>query len=150
MIRSIDADLSKFAFIDLGCGKGKAVLLAGELPFRQIIGVELWPNLVKTATKNWDMYRGGPRKCKSIQLSCMDAVEFDLPPEPSIYYLFSPFPRAVLQRVLDNIRRSLAAAPRELYIIYNDAEFRHLMDNSRFLELIKGNSRYAIYKASQA
>src|ERR1035437_3134747 len=41
MLRQLSVDYSKFVFIDFGCGKGKALLLAAELPFQQIIGIEL-------------------------------------------------------------------------------------------------------------
>ena len=33
----------EFTFIDVGCGKGRALLLASEFPFRRIVGVELSP-----------------------------------------------------------------------------------------------------------
>src|SRR5947209_2929304 len=41
--------VEEYTFIDIGCGKGRAVLLATELPFREVIGVELSPALVETA-----------------------------------------------------------------------------------------------------
>ena len=34
------APVSEFSFVDLGSGMGRAVLLASELPFREIVGVE--------------------------------------------------------------------------------------------------------------
>ena len=36
----IREELSRFTFVDIGCGKGRALLLAEEYDFREIIGVE--------------------------------------------------------------------------------------------------------------
>src|ERR1039458_5531073 len=43
------APIEEFSFIDVGAGMGRAVLLAAELPFRQVEGVELNPTLVGVA-----------------------------------------------------------------------------------------------------
>src|SRR6202012_4517788 len=37
------APIDDFTFIDIGAGMGRAVLLASETPFRQVLGVELHP-----------------------------------------------------------------------------------------------------------
>src|SRR5579863_10298253 len=44
--------IEEFAFIDLGAGMGRAVLLASEMPFREVIGVELNPTLARIARRN--------------------------------------------------------------------------------------------------
>ena len=43
-------------FIDLGCGKGRAVLLASEYPFAHVIGVEIAPQLHRIAVENVARY----------------------------------------------------------------------------------------------
>ena len=40
-----ELDPSQLTFLDLGCGKGRAVLMASELPFREVLGVDLSPEL---------------------------------------------------------------------------------------------------------
>jgi hypothetical protein len=39
-LNNVSVDLC--TFLDLGCGKGRALLVASELPFRDIMGVELF------------------------------------------------------------------------------------------------------------
>jgi hypothetical protein len=41
-----------YTFVDLGCGKGRALLVASEFPFNAIIGVELNPALATIAERN--------------------------------------------------------------------------------------------------
>jgi len=147
MLRQIKADLSKFVFIDFGCGKGKALLLASRLPFRQIIGIELWPELFSVAEKNLKIYRG-KRRCKDTRLHQMHASEFTIPSEPGIYYFYDPFHEEVMRKVLDNMRRSLEAAPRESYVVYCEPERPDILDQSGFLTLLKRTPHFSVYKAS--
>src|SRR3990172_4635695 len=41
-----------YSFVDIGAGKGRALLLASELPFRKVIGVELSAELAAIAQDN--------------------------------------------------------------------------------------------------
>lgn len=47
--------VEQYRFIDLGCGKGRAVLLASRMTFRDVVGVELHPELAAVAQVNLDM-----------------------------------------------------------------------------------------------
>jgi hypothetical protein len=147
MLRRLDVDYSSFVFIDFGCGKGKVLLLAAELPFKQIIGIELSSKLFRVAENNLRNYLG-PRTCNAVQLVCMDASEYGIPEERAIYYFYNPFTAEVMTPVLENIRRSLAATPRETYVVYFNHVLKSLLDESGFLTPIKHTSLYSIYRAS--
>src|ERR1700733_6367017 len=49
----------RFSFVDVGSGKGRALLLAMDYPFREILGVELSPELDRIARANVARYTGG-------------------------------------------------------------------------------------------
>ena len=51
------APIDEFAFVDVGAGMGRAVLLASELSFREVVGVELNPALARIARKNVGAWR---------------------------------------------------------------------------------------------
>ena len=152
MLRQLDVDYSRFVFVDFGCGKGKALLLAAELPFKQIIGVELSPKLLGIAESNLKSYISKTRKSNIFQLACMDAAEYQVPREPAVYYFYYPFQAQVMCKVMEGLRSSLAAAPREAYVMCYSLppEVRRIVDNSGFLMPIKQTSHYSIYKASGA
>src|SRR5258708_2654765 len=40
MMAGLQLPVSDYAFIDLGCGKGRALILAAQYPFARVIGVE--------------------------------------------------------------------------------------------------------------
>ena len=48
--------ISRYTFVDVGAGKGRAMLVASELPFRQVIGIELNPAMAAIAQRNLDIW----------------------------------------------------------------------------------------------
>lgn len=100
--------------IDIGCGKGGALIALAALPFREIAGVEISPELVKIAESNF-------RKLglERIRLHCADAADFTELDAFSYVYLFNPFPWVVMRSVIQNLMDSLTRNPRRVTIIYH-------------------------------
>lgn len=104
-------------FLDYGCGKGRAVVVAATRPFRRVIGVDLVEPLCEVARGN---VRRAARhfRCRDVEVVAADATQYRLPDDVSVVYLYNPFwddtLRAVQQRILD----SLQASPRRLRILY--------------------------------
>src|SRR5258706_1122372 len=118
ILKSLPVRYERFAFVDLGSGKGAALLYASELPFKKIIGVELSPGLHRIAERNIAGYRGERTRCGDVKSVCADAAAYVLPPEPTILFLFNPFRGRTLETVAGNIQSSLRAQPREAFVIY--------------------------------
>ena len=108
-------------FVDFGSGKGRMVLLAAERPFRRIIGVEFSAQLHDVALENLRGALPG-LKCREVELILADATQWKVPDEATILFFFNPFHGEVLAKVFDNIRRSLAEAPRKITIVYVRSE----------------------------
>src|SRR6185295_51974 len=51
-------DPRQYSFIDFGCGKGRALVLAAEHGFKRIIGIEFASSLYELAAHNIAIYRG--------------------------------------------------------------------------------------------
>jgi len=116
------APIEDFSFIDIGAGMGRAVLLAAELPFRQVVGVELNPTLVRIARKNVSIWRSAGRERSPIKIINMDAAEFPLPTGPCLAFLFNPFGATVMRRLLKTWKRNLREQPQPLDLIYVNNE----------------------------
>ena len=118
---AVGGDPSGYTFVDLGSGKGRAVLVASQRPFRRAIGVEVRPRLHAAALRNLAAFagRGGPR-CP-IELLCGDAAQQPLPAGPLVLFLFNPFPAgtllAVLRRVRDRDSRLVYVNPVEAPVV---------------------------------
>ena len=64
-IAALGIDFPQYTFIDLGCGKGRALLIAAQFPSARF-AVRLAPALHAVAEKNIAVYRG-PRRCCDVQ-----------------------------------------------------------------------------------
>ncbi len=122
-----------FTFVDLGCGKGRALLLASRHPFQQILGVELDPALAAIAQTNLRAFHAPWQQCHSLTVLHADATTVDLPLTPLLLYLYHPFLAPALTRVLRRLERSLRRHPRELWLVYINPEAAHVLRSFPFL-----------------
>ena len=134
------------SFIDVGAGMGRAVLLAAELPFRQVVGVELNPTLMRIARRNLTVWRAARRAQAPMKMVCGDAVEFRLPVGPCLAFLFNPFGAPVMRRLLAAWKKTLPKTPTglvaQLDILYvNNEQERILEQQSGFARLFLGQIR---------
>lgn len=141
----IDADFHDFIFVDLGSGKGRTLLMASDHPFRRILGVELLPALHALALENIGKYKSESQKCFSVESICADATEFSFPAEPTVLYLFNPFPEAGLRRVIANLEQSLRDHPRQVYVLYHNPLLEHVLAESTILHKIDGTHQYSMH-----
>jgi SAM-dependent methyltransferase len=114
-----------FSFIDLGCGKGRTLIVAAKLGFKQVIGVEFAQELVEIARRN--LTRMQITNATVVQA---DAGEYRFPDGDIVVYLFNPFSDEVAQKVVSNLRE---AAFKRLYVIYAAPECAAVFDESGFL-----------------
>jgi len=139
------SDFHDFVFIDLGSGKGRTLLMASDYPFRRIVGVELLPALHQAAQENLSKHRGESQKCFALESICADATEFVFPAEPTVLYLFNPFPESGLRRMMANLEQSLREHPRSVYVLYHNPLPEHVLSGSAALSKIGGTHQYSIY-----
>jgi SAM-dependent methyltransferase len=118
LINGLDIEYRDFTFLDLGSGKGRALLVASRFPFRRIVGIELSPQLSAVATDNIAKFSAAWQQCRDIEACIGDATAIDYPAGPLVLYLYNPFLGPVLKRCLHNLARSLADEPREVHLIY--------------------------------
>src|SRR5262249_25004484 len=52
MMAAVPIDYGEFIFVDAGCGKGRALMLASFFNFKKIIGIEFSEQLVEIAKQN--------------------------------------------------------------------------------------------------
>jgi len=127
MVGALDLDWERFVFIDLGSGKGRALLLASQFPFKKIIGVEFVPELSAAAMANIAKFNPPWRRCKEIESINEDAAKFEYPPDPLVVYVYNPFLSPVLKKCLKHLSSSIEKEPREVYLIYGNPVFERLV-----------------------
>jgi SAM-dependent methyltransferase len=105
-------------FLDLGCGKGRPLLVATEFHFAAIIGVELSPTLSRIARRNADVFSRVHPDRGPIVVVVGDALVHELPAEKLVIFLYNPFHRPLIAQLLRRLESSLETISRELYIVY--------------------------------
>ncbi|MEO8870832.1 MAG: class I SAM-dependent methyltransferase [Granulicella sp.] len=138
--------IGQYTFVDIGAGKGRGLLVASELPFRQVVGVELNPAMAEVARRNIDLWQaahaGDPTAMllAPLQMIEQDALEFDLPNSPTLLFLFHPFEAPVLKALLRRIETHYAHRPGELDLLYVNAECADVFEkNPAFTRLWHGS-----------
>ncbi|MGH2979206.1 MAG: class I SAM-dependent methyltransferase [Solirubrobacterales bacterium] len=119
-------------FADFGSGKGPAVLVAATFPFRRALGVEISDDLTRSAQRNLERSRMRPR-AESVEFVTADVLEYEIPDDLSVVYLYNPFTGLLFARFLERLLRSLERRPRPLRLVYNyPFEHNHVIASGRF------------------
>jgi D-alanine-D-alanine ligase len=135
-----------YSFIDLGAGMGRGLLLTAEMPFREVIGVELNPELACIAEKNVAAWRALGRARCPLRVLNQDATEFEFPGDPCVLFLFNPFGPTVLRRLIRRIESVFRDRPGEIDLLYvNHEQEGVLARNSGFVRVFGGD----LYKSAE-
>lgn len=95
--------VSDYTFVDLGCGKGRVVMLASELPFAASLGVELNPTLAAIAEANLALWSKYPHACSNLEIIQSDVLNLAYPVGATLLYLFNPFDEQIVRGLAERI-----------------------------------------------
>jgi hypothetical protein len=118
---SLPRNLDGYAFIDIGSGKSRTLLLASRYPFATIVGVEFARELVEIARTNIERFRNSSQKCRALSVVEADAASYEFPESPLVVYFYNPFSKDVFDIVLGNLVSSLERHPRDCFLIYGSS-----------------------------
>lgn len=134
------------AFVDVGAGMGRALLLAREYPFRQILGIELSPALAEIARRNLTAVRDLPGRCRDVRLVRADARRRRFPRGPLVAFLFNPFDGEALGAVLDRIAERGDAGSE--WILYHTPVHADLLE-ARGYRLVAELAESRVYRSAE-
>lgn len=111
-------DYGAFTFVDLGSGKGAAILAAAEFDFRRIMGVEFSRDLHAISVENVRRYQQRHGVKSEVEILNMDVRDFVFPEDEMVVYAFNPFEADLLHEVVMKLAASYDAAPRRIVLVY--------------------------------
>jgi SAM-dependent methyltransferase len=126
--------LDNFAFVDLGCGKGRALLVASEFPFKEIVGVEFLPQLAEFGRSNVAVVGKRFPQRVPIRIVTGDATTFPMPAGDFVVFLYNPFGEDLISRVVSNIETAIHESTRSVFVVYYNPIYGHCFDASRSLK----------------
>ena len=115
--------------LDVGCGKGGAMITMSKYGFARVDGVEISPRLAATAEKHL-----ARAKVANASVFCCDAADFKDYDPYTVLYMYHPFGDVVLREVLSNVAASLARRPRRLTLLYRNPMHHELVIQAGFCQ----------------
>jgi len=138
---------SHFVFLDLGSGRGRAVLMAAESRFKRCIGVEFSKAMHSLAENNLQAFCSKIEESPPVEFHLLDVSDFSLPTEDTVCFLYNPFGPRVMEKVLANVKASLQAHPRSFYLIYRNPVLAAQIESGDLFAPVIRRQSYIVYRA---
>jgi SAM-dependent methyltransferase len=121
-------------FLDIGCGKGRAMCVAAHYGAKKITGIDFSKDFCIAAEKNMAAAR---QHFPLMQYTIInnDAFYYDIPEDVDGIFLFNPFDEIILDGVVERILESYETTPRKLTIIYVNPLYKEVFTEAGFKEV---------------
>jgi SAM-dependent methyltransferase len=124
-------DVRNKRFIDIGCGKGRPMLVATEFPFREVLGCDLAEPLVEVANANATIIARRFPQRTAMRAYAQNALDMQLPAGELVVFLFNPFGAAIMTQLLRKLEADLDARRlTHLTVVYIYPICAHVFDGS--------------------
>lgn len=118
-LAEMGVDYSKTAYIDVGSGMGRCLLLASDYPFSRVIGVEISSHLHEIAQNNIKIYKGEKQQCTNITSVCEDVLTFEIPTEETVvFYFYEPFSEVIFNQLHEKLARHIEKTQQKIILIF--------------------------------
>ena len=145
VLRNLDIEYEDFTFIDLGSGKGRAVITASQFSFRRIVGVEYSGKLCNFARQNVANLPDNNKRCHIIDIINADAAGFEIPEDPLVIFLYNPFGKQVMQHIVQNVSYSYHNHKRRIIVLYLNPLFAESWDKADFVHEIERTKEMVVF-----
>jgi len=125
---------AKNHFLDIGCGKGRALCIAAYHGFKKISGVDFSATFCADAIENLQRIttkKNGFQQCIVHE----NILHYQIPADVDCLFLFNPFDEKLVLHLVNDIKRSLQINPRSMYIIYANPLYIQLFFNEGFEQI---------------
>ena len=121
------------SILDIGCGCGRPLIVANEVGFLNLYGVDISEKLIERCNSNLEKL-----KIKS-QLTCCDSIDYKIPNMDLVVFLFNPFSE---ERVC-SIVRELQARKEKYLLIYQNPKYSNCFPSSPVYRYL--NRHFGLY-----
>ena len=124
-------DIREYGFVDIGCGKGRPLLVASAMPFQRLLGIEISPALGAVAQANAAVMARRFPGLPAIQIEIGDATAALMPGPRVVCFIYHPFDASLLSALLGNLERQLQAGLEHVFLVYYNPIHGSVIDSSR-------------------
>lgn len=134
-------DPAASTFLDLGCGKGRALVIAAEFGYCKVIGVELSAKLASNA--RWNIRK---LRLDNVDVIQGDASKVDFSAPNLTLFMYNPFGEEVMRLVATNI---IASSQPPEHIIYFNPLCSASLEAMPMYELMAEDAFYKIWRLKE-
>lgn len=102
--------------VDLGCGKGKVLLVAAECGMNRVRGVEFAHELCEIARANWRRFQAKTHSTCEAEIVEADVAAYPFRADETLFFVFNPFDESILAQMMANLAASARATPRRVFL----------------------------------
>jgi len=134
-------NVKDYTFVDLGCGKGRATIVAAEFQFSEVIGVEIDPNLAQIAHSNASLYSMWLKSTKAsdnfypssrmIKIVEADATKFRPQGNNVVFFCYHAFGDELMSEFVENLNEDLGKTIEHCFFVYYNPVGGYHFDASR-------------------
>lgn len=121
---------SECDFIDYGAGKGRIVMLAMEMGFRSVVGVELSAKLCDIAEANVARFAIQHDTMPAARIVRGDATHFTPGGRHIVAYFYNPFDAFVMAEVREKLEAARRNGTARVTVIYVNSEHHHVFGDA--------------------
>jgi len=151
MLRAVPVPLDSYTFVDVGSGKGAAVLMASEFPFKSLIGVELSPALMADAKRNVQRFNTSTGRSIAPEWFEGDFFQWTPPKQACLYFFNNPFPPDLTLTALQHLEKILSADGFPVLMVFRKAPSSsgNYLHHSSFWTPLRLAPYWRVYAANQ-
>jgi SAM-dependent methyltransferase len=137
MLEKMLSEVNQFpnnkSFLDIGCGKGRAMVVAAHYGFNKIRGIDISKKFCEEAKENFDSVKDKfPGVDFKVELQ--DAFYYKIPIDVTVIFIFNPFDEVIMSGVVENILISQEKNPRTIYVVYINPLYESLFLENQFVK----------------
>jgi SAM-dependent methyltransferase len=125
-------------FVDLGCGKGRACIIAAEYGFERVTGVELVGEFCTTARENAERCHPPSGSRSPIVILQMDVFDYCVGCDDDVFFMYRPFSETFLSKILSTLTERARAQQKRIVVIYAE----RVAKPSNYSQLLTGDDAF--------
>ena len=121
-------------FLDIGCGKGRAMCIAAHYNFQQVTGIDFSKEFCEAAISNLEKTKV---TFPSLQYKVInnDAFYYEIPRDADCIFLFNPFDEIIMSGVIKNIEKHRKASSKNIFVVYLNPVHKKLFIKNGYKEI---------------
>jgi tRNA1(Val) A37 N6-methylase TrmN6 len=129
------------SIVDLGCGKGRMMMVAPHFGFTRIAGIDFAKEVCEQASANME------RKEKQFpglkwKILNENVEDYAIQPDDTVFFMFNPFNETVLKNFLEKLDTSCHQFPRATCFLYASPQYEKLLSDKGYAIVYQKQKMY--------